>query len=198
MAASRFGEESLAIARELGDLSQVALTSLDLHWAYLANGQLEKSLEALEEASELWSRAGDKAMLADSLSCASGLKLLMGDFEGVVVDSGKARLLSEQAGNLWGQSFSRLFLYYAHIETGRPDQAIRAMQEAITLAEQGGAVPLAVGPRADLGLTLAQLGSTEMGFAIARRALDLSDRHGQAFRPWQWRVCRGFTSSGGR
>lgn len=184
VAAAGFGEESLAIARELGDLSQVASTSLDLHWAYLANGRLEKSLEALEEASELWNHSGDKAMLADSLSCASGLKLLMGDFGGVVVDSGKARMLSEQAGNLWGQSFSRLFLYFAYIETGRLDKAIRAIKESITLAEQGGAVPLAVGPRADLGLTLAQLGSTDEGLAIAREALELSDRHGGAFRPW--------------
>jgi class 3 adenylate cyclase/tetratricopeptide (TPR) repeat protein len=184
VAATGFGEESLAIARQLGDLSQVASTSLDLHWAYLANGQLQESLEALEEASQLWTDLGDKAMLADSLSCASGLKLLMGDFEGVVVDAGKARLLSEQAGNLWGQSFSRLFLCYAHVEMGDLDHAIQAMQESITLAEQGNAVPLQIGSRADLGLTLAQLGSVDEGLALARRAMELSERHAGAFRPW--------------
>lgn len=183
-AATGFGQDSLAIARELGDLSQVASTSLDLHWAYLANGQLDESMEALEEASRLWSRLGDKAMLADSLSCASGLKLLMGDFEGVVVDSGKARLFSEQAGSLWGQSYSRLFLFYAYVEIGRIDKAIQAMKELLTLAEQGNAIPLAVGPRADMGLTLAQLGLKDEGVAVARKALELSDSYSGVFKPW--------------
>ena len=184
LAAIKFGEESLAIARELGDLSQVASTSLDLHWAYLSNGQLDDSLETLKEASELWSHLGDKAMLADSLSCASGLKLLMGDFEGVVADSRKARLLSEQAGNLWGQSFSRLFLCYAYFEMGRLDEAIVAMKESITLGEQGNAIPQQVGSRADLGLALAQVGFADEGLALAREALELSNRHSGAFRPW--------------
>ncbi len=184
IAAARFGEQSLAIARELGDLAQVASTSLDLHWSYLANGQLDESLESLEEASQIWSRLGDKAMLADSLSCASGLKLLMGDFEGVVVDSGKARLLSEQAGNLWGQAYSRLFLGYAYVEMGRPDKAIQTMKELISLGEQGNAIPQQIGSRADLGLTLALLGSTDEGLAIASNALEISNRHSGAFRPW--------------
>jgi tetratricopeptide (TPR) repeat protein len=182
--AIRFGEASLAIARELGDLEQVASTSLDLHWAYLANGSIDRSLQSLEEASGLWEQLGDKAMLADSLSCASGLKLLMGDFEGVIVDAGKARALSEQSGNLWGQSFSRLFPGYAYVEMGRPGKAITTMQESIRLAEQGNLIPPQVGTRADLALTLAQLGSTDEGVATARQALEQSDRHSGAFKPW--------------
>lgn len=183
-AAMIFGEGSLAIARELGDLEQVASTSLDLHWAYLANGQMDLSLQALDEASRLWKQLGDKAMLADSLSCAAGLKLLMGDFEGVLVDAGKARSLSEESGNLWGQSFSRLFLGYAYVEIGRPGKAIATMQDSIRLAEQSKAIPQQVGTRAELGLTLAQLGFTDEGVATARHALEQSDRHSGAFRPW--------------
>lgn len=110
-------------------MEQVASTSLDLHWAYLASGQIDRSLQALGEASGIWEGTGDKAMLADSLSCAAGLKLLMGDFEGVIVGADKARSLSEQSGNLWGQSVSRLFPGYAYVEMGRPGKAIATMQE---------------------------------------------------------------------
>ncbi|MEX2553191.1 MAG: AAA family ATPase, partial [Actinomycetota bacterium] len=182
--AIRFGEASLAIARELGDLEQVASTSLDLHWAYLANGNIDRSLQSLDEASGLWERLGDKAMLADSLSCASGLKLLMGDFEGVIVDAGKARSLSDQSGNLWGQSFSQLFPGYAYLEMGRPGKSITTMQDSIRLAEQGNAIPPRVGIRAELGLTLAQLGSIREGLAIARKALEESERRSGTFKPW--------------
>lgn len=182
--AVRYGEDSLAIAHESGDLEQVASTSLDLHWAYLANGQIDRSLQALSEASGIWEQTGDKAMLADSLSSAAGLKLLMGDFEGVIVDAEKARLLSEQSGNLWGQSFSRLFPGYAYLEMGRPGRSITTMQESIKLAEQGNLIPPQVGTRAELGLTLAQLGSTDEGLATARQALEQSDRHSGAFKPW--------------
>jgi tetratricopeptide (TPR) repeat protein len=182
--AIRFGEESLAIARELGDLEQVSSTLLDLHWAYLANGQIDRSLQTLDEASRLWRQMGDKAMLADSLSCSSGLKLLMGDFEGVLVDAGKARSLSEQSENLWGQSFSRLYLFHAYLEMGRPAKAIATMRESILLAEQGDSIAGQVGTRADLGLTLAQLGAADEGLAIARKAVEESDKRSGTFKPW--------------
>ncbi len=182
-AAIGFGEESLAIARELGDLEQVASTSLDLHWAYLANGQIDQSLQALSEASRIWEQTGDKAMLADSLSCASGLKLLLGDFEGVIVEATKARSLSEQAGSLWGQSFSRLFPGYAYLEMGHPGTAITTMQECIRLADQSLSIP-ALGMRAELGLILAQLGTTDAGLTMARKAVEESERRSGALKAW--------------
>lgn len=183
-AAIIFGERSLAIARDLGDVEQVASASLDLHWAYLANGQIKHSKQALDEACRLWEQTGDKAMLADSLSCYAGIKLLTGDFEGAVADAGKARSLSEESGNLWGQSFSRLFLGYAYVEMGLLSEAIATMQESISLAEQSNAIPQQVGTRAELGLALAQLGLTDEGVATARAALEQSDRHSAAFKPW--------------
>jgi tetratricopeptide (TPR) repeat protein len=67
---------------------------------------------------------------------------------------------------------------------GRVDEGIQAMTESISLAEQGNTIPPQVGTRADLGLTLAQLGFTDEGLATARKALELSDRHSGAFRPW--------------
>lgn len=182
-AAIRFGEESLAIARELGDLEQVASTSLDLHWSYLADGQLDRSLEALDEASTIWSQMEDKAMLADSVSCASGIKLLVGDFEGVIAEATKARSLSEQAGSLWGQSYSLLFPGYAYLEMGLPGTAIATMQECTRLAERGN-FPGHVLIRAELGLTLAQLGATDAGLSAARKALEESEKRLRALKPW--------------
>ncbi|MGH2809270.1 MAG: ATP-binding protein, partial [Actinomycetota bacterium] len=179
--AVKFGEEALAIARELGDPEQVASTLLDLHWSYLAAGEMEHSAAALEECIELWRRTGDRVMLADSLTCMSGLSLLQGDMEGVFKRAGEARIISEESGNLWGQSICRTFAGLAYRELGDLDNAITQLREAVAIGEE---INLAGGRAlgADLGLALALSGSVEEGLQEARKAFDSTAEN--ALRPW--------------
>jgi class 3 adenylate cyclase/tetratricopeptide (TPR) repeat protein len=182
--AVEFGEAALEIARQEEGAEQIASTLLDLHWSYLGNGQMDRSFAALDEAIDLWQQIGDKVMLADSLSCASGLKLFKGDFQGVIADAEEARVLSEAAGSLWGQSFSRLYVGYALQELGHIDEAKHAMRECVRLAENSITVAGQVVTGADLGLLLVQTGSRDEGVAIAQRAWELSHQGSGAYRAW--------------
>ena len=182
--AVEFGEAALELARQAGGTEQIASTLLDLHWAYLGSGQMDQSFAALDEAIDLWQQIGDKVMLADSLSCSSGLKLFKGDFQGVIADAEEARLLSEESGSLWGQSFSLLYVGYALQELGRTQEAMDAMRECARLAEHSITIAGQVVTGADLGLLLVQTGSRDEGVAIAQRAWELSHQGSGAYRAW--------------
>src|SRR5262249_50984033 len=78
--AVRAGEQSLAIARELGLREQLAYSLNDLQYAYRAQGQFGRALENLAEARALWGELGNQHMLADNLNQAVIVHLYRGEY----------------------------------------------------------------------------------------------------------------------
>ena len=78
--AVEYGEESLAIARELDLREQIALTLSDLYHAYNGVGQLALAQTTLVEARELWRELNNQVMLANNLFLFILSYYVSGDF----------------------------------------------------------------------------------------------------------------------
>ncbi len=167
-----YGEESLAIARELNLPEQIVLTLNDLGPAYGGIGQLARARKTLEEARELWHRHDNLPMLADNLRNLSTINYLCGNYQQAMAEAEEATRLSQSIGNVWGHAGSLHAGGYPHIEIGKSGQAIAALKEAIRLSEQAGlSVNLPFG-RAALGWVYSMLGAFEPGLALCRQARD--------------------------
>jgi predicted ATPase/class 3 adenylate cyclase len=72
-------EESLALARRMGDVAQVALVLQPLGMAYLGRGDIARSKLQFDEAVDLAARLGNKRELAAALNARAQLHRLEGD-----------------------------------------------------------------------------------------------------------------------
>jgi len=166
-----YGEQSLAIAREMNLREQLAYTLHDLgNHVYLDTSQFQRAHEVMAEARGLWIELGNQPMLADSLSTSALTYFLRGEFDQALAAATEARRISEAIGNLWGQSYSRWVVGDVYLERGQIDLAVTAMEECVLLGEQGGFVGAQAGIGAVLGMTYGLLGLVERGIEQVRRA----------------------------
>lgn len=179
-----YGEQSLALARAFHQHEQIAFTLNDLSMAYRNRGQLKRSLEVLEEASDIWRSLGNLPMLADSLSRSSLGHYLGGNYEQAIDFSEEARHICESIGNSAGHANSQFMIGHVYMERGEPDCAIETMREAIYLGEQVGHLAVQIGTRADLGWIYGVFGDVEHGLVLAELAYARSEEHNNIFRPW--------------
>ncbi len=183
-----YGEQSLALAKNLNLREQVALTLNDLSLAYRNSGKLERSQEVLEEASAMWRNTQNLPMLIDNLSRYAVGHFLLGHYEEAIASSEEAAGISESIGNTSGLANSRLIVGHVFLEEGRPDKAIAAMSEAIFQGEQVGHLTVQIGTRADLAWLYGMLGEIEHGIVLAEVACARSEEHNNLLRSWPMAV----------
>ncbi|MGH2522989.1 MAG: tetratricopeptide repeat protein, partial [Anaerolineales bacterium] len=168
--AIRYGEQALALARELGLQEQLAFTLNDLTYAYMGSEQWEEARVAVDEAIELWRSQETLPMLVDSLSNSAVLYIRSGQYDQAVATAEEALRVSRAIGNVWGQATSRLFIGFVYLERGELTRAIEIMQEAIRLGEQVGHATGFTVTRADLGWAYATHGMLEHGLEMVQQA----------------------------
>jgi tetratricopeptide (TPR) repeat protein len=169
---TQYGEQSLAVARAHNLHEQIALALNDMWRSYVASGQITQAIEMLREVSELWRARGNQPMLTDSLGALSVVYFFKGEYKHVAQSARAALELSQTIRNLWGQSFSRVYLGNVYWEWGEPLHAIETMETCIRLGEQGGFMSPSVQTRADLSLIYAQLGQTAHALQLAQQAVE--------------------------
>ena len=94
------GEESLAIARQLGLREQTAYTLSDLGWAHAGVSKLEQGTSMLSEARDLWTELGNLPMLSNNLSVASWLAYMSAEYEVSISNSIEALEISRSIDNI--------------------------------------------------------------------------------------------------
>ncbi len=169
--AVRFGERSLALARELGLREQEAYTLHDLTWSLFAVRGPNPANEMVRAAHAAWQELKNLPMLADSLSTQSALHYFSGELEQAVEVAQKAWDLSEEIDNLWNKSYSQMYVGLAHMERGDIDRALNSMNSSLELGEKAGFVVPQSFVRAALGLLYAGMGLAEEGLAHASEAV---------------------------
>ncbi len=179
-----YGEQSLAIARELGLHEQLAFTLNDITYAYLiVSDQVDRALEALNEARALWQAQGNLPMLAGSLASLSEFYQFAGDYEQALALSEEAYRIGQSIGNLWDQSYSRMMISSVYLDRGQVDQAIAIMEEGSRLGEQAGFIAPPIAAGAELAWTYGFLGLPEHGLELARRALTKAEAQFPLWEP---------------
>lgn len=131
-----FGEQSLALARELGLLEQQAYTLNDLTRPYGILQRLTDAQAARAEAEQLWRKLGNLPMLADNLGTAAASALYLGRYQEGLVKGEEAHRISREIDNKWGMAFSAQNLALIHMELGEIADALALFRESIALGEQ--------------------------------------------------------------
>jgi tetratricopeptide (TPR) repeat protein len=173
--ATNYGEESLAIARRLNIVDQMAFTLNDLAHCYHEIGQTAKAKEAFHEAGTIWKELGNRPMLADSLSSLVYVYRTTGEYDDAVAASNEAHDICQAIGNLRGQAYSRFVVGYVFWDLGYPDQALDSMEEGIRLAELADFSVLDLFTLADMATVYGGLGDTDNGLRMARQALAIAE-----------------------
>lgn len=167
-----YGEQALALARELHLREQIAFTLNDLTYAYMSTGQWPRARAALDESRGIWRELGNQPMLADNVANSVLIHLRAGHFDQAVTAADEALRISRAIDNVWGQAGSQAYVGLVHWERGDIDRAVAVMEDSIRLGEQVGHPAPIVATRSDLAWVLGALGAVERGLELARLALD--------------------------
>ena len=169
-AAIDFGRQAVELARRAGDRERLAFALNDLAYPCVATDQLTSALQVIAESETIWRQLGNTPMLVDNLSQAVLLHYHFGDFQAGQACAEEAIRLSDEIGNVWGQTNSRL--YYGHIllERGELAAAVETMRTGIRLGDLSRHPGALVGARTDLGLLLADLGAMAQAAALVEEA----------------------------
>ncbi len=178
-----YGTQSLNLAETLGLQEQKAFLMNDLAIAQRNVGNLEHSIQMLEEARGLWLELDNMPMMTDSLARLALNYFLIGKYEQAVMYSVDAGQISKSIGNVTGQANGRFIAGHIYLQRGEIGQAIDIMKEAISLAEQVGHLLVRIGTRADLGWVYGVLGDVEQGLVLVEPACARAKEY-QLLRPW--------------
>jgi tetratricopeptide (TPR) repeat protein len=180
-----YGEQSLAIARELNLQEQLAFTLNDLVYAYNPLLRMPETLSALEESRRLWQELDNRPMLSNNLANSSIINFQLGDYDRAIAYADEAHQLSQSIGNLWGQANSRFQIGHVYFERGQIDQAIAMMAEATQLGEPVGHPFAFISAQSDLGWVYGSLGQIDKGLELAQAALKHADELSpELAKPW--------------
>jgi tetratricopeptide (TPR) repeat protein len=166
-----YGEQSLAIARELNLREQMAFTLNDLTDIYWESGNTAQAQAVQIEARDLWRELGNLPMLADNLARSTQFSLVAGDYAALIAASDEAYAISRSIGNVWGQSNSRMLIGYAYWDIGEYGIGMTVMEEAIQFAEEVGHTIARVAIGSVLAQLYGALGAVAYGLELAEAAV---------------------------
>jgi len=163
---------AITLARQVGDLDQLAFTLNDAGRVYQSVGAYEKAFEAFDEANELWTQQGNQVMLADNLGASAITSYFAGNYDKALLLAEKAWEISKETDNYWGQSYSRVIPTYICLDRGLPDLVVRYATECIEAGEKGGLIASIVVVPVELAWLYGLYGETGRGIDLAERALE--------------------------
>jgi tetratricopeptide (TPR) repeat protein len=139
--AAEYGEQALAIARELigqglDMREQLAYILHDLSFAFNMSVGPERGVAMLNEANALWRELGNKPMLVDNLATSALMSFLRGDFPHAMENSAEGMAIAESIDNVFGLGMCLSALINVHTELGEFDRALQLLAEALPIEEQ--------------------------------------------------------------
>jgi len=175
------GNESAALAREIGDDDQLGFTLNSLGQAYREANRLADADRVLRESIDLFRKVGNRPMEADSLSTLAFIHIYRGEFDKALASGIEAYRIGQAIGNEWAMGYALFNPGYVHLERGDWGTAIDTWEEMRVHAQKGGFYSALAGPGADLGYLYALAGDNEKAVATLEGAVDLARR---LFREW--------------
>ncbi len=130
-----YGQQSLAIARELGLKEQMGSVMLNLCWPYLAQIQLEEALGVNSEALAIWQTLGNQQMLLETNTMRLFLLSGTGDLEGTLATAQEALRLSRLTGSQTYQQSSTQFMGRVLSSQGQFGLALANLEAALAMSE---------------------------------------------------------------
>lgn len=176
-----FGEQSVVLARRLGQQEQLALSLKDLARCYSSVGRLENALVFLDEARSLWEELNNLPLLAENHSIAAQIHIMMADFDDAIHEADESYRIAVSAENLWGTVSARSFIGLVPLARGEIDRAQEVVQGLISDAEKTKHPSLILG-WFYLAWLYSHLGANERASQTAERGIE-SSLHLPPIRP---------------
>ena len=161
-----YGEKSLALARELSLLEQMAYVLSDLGWAYSFACEFDKAEVRLEEAERMWRELGNTPMLASTLGHSLAGLLWSGRYDKCLKVADEALKISTSTANFWTMSGIHCFEGQAWFEYGEIDRALASIEAGIQLAAQGKLIIFENWGHALICWIYGELGAAEVGMQL--------------------------------
>lgn len=184
--ALRYGEQALALARELEARELLGYILGDLGRAYLQAGGFQKGTALTLEAQKIWRETENKPMLVDNLMQSGALAMLRGDYEQTLALTDEALEIGTRIGsksNLMSSLGSRIVAY---LDLGEFAQALQLIQSTLAVVDQmdSGSLPVQTGFAA---LVYGFIGALDRGDEMARRTVaHLNQSIPEFFRAYGW------------
>jgi tetratricopeptide (TPR) repeat protein len=178
------GERSLALAQELNLREQLAYTSNDLAYVYLARGPMTRGAEMAQIANGLFRESDNRPMLTDNLGLLGWIHGFGGRFDEALAVSNEGFDIAESIDNLWGKSNALNGLSYATWSLGELARAIEMMELCLSLGREANFDNTGMLVGAWLALAYAGLGALERGQQLAQQARETVERHNPFFLPY--------------
>jgi predicted ATPase/class 3 adenylate cyclase len=167
-----YGENSLAIARELELKEQIAFTLNSMIMIYWKNNLLTEGMGLLEEVSVLWRELDNQPMLADSFSMSSFIQLITGDYKAATETLEELERISIAINNTWNLSAGGLFLGLCYIECGEIDKGVNSLMATIDVSAQAGLFGNELLAKAILAGAYSLLGEDELAIGLADETIE--------------------------
>jgi hypothetical protein len=142
-----YGQQALAIARELGLKEQMGLVLTNLCWPYVAQRRLDLAREVLDEGQAVWRELDNRPKLAEAAGMMLFIHTFAGDHQRMLADAPQVAELSASIGSRLNQSNAIRWLANVHARQGRFEQALADLEQAEALSEVSGS---AYSQRADI------------------------------------------------
>ncbi len=165
-AAETLLEESLLLARELGETHAIARVLIDLGVVVAGRGELERAETLYEEAVTLWRAVGQNRRVATALNNLGNLAARRHDFERAQTLYRESLALARETQDPAGAGMALCNLGYALYREGDLPRAGANLREALSYAREAGFMYLAMH-------TLAHLAEVESATGEWERAARL-------------------------
>jgi predicted ATPase/class 3 adenylate cyclase len=140
--AVRFLDESLAIARDLGDSSQIIATLESLGFAELGRGRVKAARGHAEEALALARKSGDQRKLASAVNAVAQMHRADGDVAAAEPLYDEVVTLGRRLDDIELVAYGLLNLAMTYVARAAYDDATRALKEIIAIARQTRSMPV--------------------------------------------------------
>jgi predicted ATPase len=135
-------EESLAIAREIGDRGRVAATLQPLGLAVLGQGDFALGRRHLVEALALAREIGDPYQIAGAANAVAQLYRMEGDFAGAEPLYDHVVAAGRELGDPYCIAIGLLNLCMVYIARGAWEETRRALREVVAIAAEARSMPV--------------------------------------------------------
>jgi len=175
--AIKYGEQALALARQLKLNDQIAFTLNDLSFAYISASKFARAKELLEEVCPMWRTMDNRPMLSDCLSQIAMRAYFAGEFDLNWQAGEEASQISQAIHNAWGQTFSQYVASYSLIERGNLGRARDLLEQSVRAGEEVNLHVSLVIPRSELACVYGYLGAFDHGIQLAQASLTVAETH---------------------
>jgi non-specific serine/threonine protein kinase len=176
LAAATYGEESLALRRQVGNLSELSWSLLERGSTASAQAEFDAAEKLLEEGRQASENGGGGYVMAYSVALLAHVAYLSGDFRLARARAAEALVLAQRYGYIAPTSHALATLGEIGIIEGDHEAARAALDAAQERARRPGEVYLVGRPLLDLAMIAIDEQDFEHARALLTEALGLSRR----------------------